>query len=308
MPGGNSSASCAPAAVSPRAAAARRVTHAPRGRCRSARPAFSVRPLPLCAARILRAAAAALRGQGTEGEKPLWSRRRGVVPRRGRLSAGGRSARGPLAGVPLRGFCAFAHRFRRHTCLFCNTWWTARAGGARTGLVEHRKPRLTQRSSRGRLRRPGRKCCETRPTARAGAGHEPVRNVCALTRRFRRGACVFCNTSRSRARRPMRTASAKCRKPERIRGSSLARAPAGANMLRNTASGQRPEGRSRRGTTPRRRHPSGFSPQCPGHAEPRRPAGSGGGERSGCGRRRAAGASGKDRAQIRRSVPPEAGV
>ena len=34
---------------------------------------------------VVRVAAAGLRGQGTEGEKPLWLRRRGVVPRRGRL-------------------------------------------------------------------------------------------------------------------------------------------------------------------------------------------------------------------------------
>jgi hypothetical protein len=36
--------------------------------------------LPLC-----RGALAALRGQGSEGVKPLWSRGRGVVPRRERL-------------------------------------------------------------------------------------------------------------------------------------------------------------------------------------------------------------------------------
>src|SRR5512132_3654925 len=52
---------------------------------------------PVAGCRGAPPAAPAPRGQGTEGKQPLWSCRRGVVPRRGRLSAGGRFA---PAGAP----------------------------------------------------------------------------------------------------------------------------------------------------------------------------------------------------------------
>jgi hypothetical protein len=57
---------------------------------------------------FLRGALAALRGQGNDAEKPLWSRQRGVVPRRVRLRrraaglgrAAARGSAGRVANFP----------------------------------------------------------------------------------------------------------------------------------------------------------------------------------------------------------------
>jgi hypothetical protein len=73
--------------------------------------------------------ARARRGQGTEGKKPLWSRRSGVVPRRGRLSgAAARPTRAAGAATRPLGRRGPLARRGQAPCVFHNTFAPVAAG------------------------------------------------------------------------------------------------------------------------------------------------------------------------------------